>query len=62
MKTSTGGFFKNLYTIDLAIALLGTYPRDKNTCVHTSLHMMGHNSFTFNSPKLEVIKRTSLGE
>ena len=36
--------------------------REKNTCVHTSLCMIVHNSFIFNSPKLEVIKCSSLGE
>lgn len=42
-------------TQDLAITLLGTYPRNmKNVCPNKNLHQNAHESLVYHSPVLEI--------
>lgn len=36
-------------SFDLAIPLLGVYPREMKTCLHKNLHMLVHSNITYNS-------------
>lgn len=50
--TQSESYETKLFSWDLAIELLGIYPKQLKTCPHKYLHMNGNSSFIHKKPKL----------